>query len=94
MVLEKIEKPNDIKKLEKSEWPILAEEIRDFLIHRIAENGGHLASNLGVVELTMAMHLYFQLPEDKIIWDVGHQCYTHKLLTGRKDLNPCVNLEV
>ncbi len=85
MVLEKIEKPNDIKKLEKSEWPILAEEIRDFLIHRIAENGGHLASNLGVVELTMAMHLYFQLPEDKIIWDVGHQCYTHKLLTGRKE---------
>ena len=85
MVLEKIEKPNDIKKLEKSEWPILAEEIRDFLIHRIAENGGHLASNLGVVELTMAMHLYFQLPEDKIIWDVGHQCYTHKMLTGRKE---------
>lgn len=85
MVLEKIEGPNDIKKLEESELPVLAEEIREFLIHKISENGGHLASNLGVVELTMAMHLFFQLPEDKIIWDVGHQSYTHKLLTGRKE---------
>lgn len=85
MVLEKIEKPNDIKQIEESELPALAEEIRDFLIHQVSERGGHLASNLGVVELTMAMHLYFQLPEDKIIWDVGHQSYTHKLLTGRKE---------
>ena len=84
MVLEKINKPNDIKNLTNAELPILAEEIRDFLIHKISENGGHLASNLGVVELTMAMHLFFHLPEDKIIWDVGHQSYTHKLLTGRK----------
>ena len=90
MVLEKIEGPNDIKKLEESELPILAEEIREFLIQRIAEHGGHLASNLGVVELTMAMHLYFQLPEDKIIWDVGHQSYTHKLLTGRKEGFECL----
>lgn len=85
MVLEKIEKPNDIKQIDESELPALAEEIRDFLIQRVSERGGHLASNLGVVELTMAMHLYFQLPEDKIIWDVGHQSYTHKLLTGRKE---------
>lgn len=84
MALEKINKPNDIKKLTIAEMPILAGEIRDFLIHKIAVNGGHLASNLGVVELTMAMHLMFNLPDDKIIWDVGHQSYTHKLLTGRK----------
>ncbi len=90
MVLEKIEKPNDIKKLEEAELPVLAEEIRDFLISKISKNGGHLASNLGVVELTMAMHLYFQLPEDKIIWDVGHQSYTHKLLTGRKEGFDCL----
>ena len=85
MALEKIKEPNDIKKLEESELPVLAEEIRDFLIQRIAEHGGHLASNLGVVELTMALHLCFQLPQDRIIWDVGHQSYTHKLLTGRRD---------
>ncbi|MCI8683207.1 MAG: 1-deoxy-D-xylulose-5-phosphate synthase [Lachnospiraceae bacterium] len=85
MVLEKIEKPNDIKQIEESELPVLAEEIRDFLIQQVSERGGHLASNLGVVELTMAMHLCFQLPEDKIIWDVGHQSYTHKLLTGRRE---------
>lgn len=85
MVLDKIEGPNDIKKLDMQELPELAEEIREFLIQRIAEHGGHLASNLGVVELTMALHLCFQLPEDKIIWDVGHQSYTHKLLTGRRE---------
>ena len=85
MVLDKIEGPNDIKKLDMQELPALAEEIREFLIQRIAEHGGHLASNLGVVELTMALHLCFQLPEDKIIWDVGHQSYTHKLLTGRRE---------
>ena len=84
MILERIQKENDIKKLNKKELPILAEEIREFLIEKISITGGHLASNLGVVELTMAMHLAFDLPQDKIIWDVGHQAYTHKLLTGRK----------
>lgn len=84
MVLEKIEHENDIKRINKNELPILAEEIRSFLIDKISKTGGHLASNLGVVELTMALHLAFDLPEDKIIWDVGHQSYTHKLLTGRK----------
>lgn len=83
MVLERIQKENDIKNLEEKELEILAKEIRQFLIEKISRTGGHLASNLGAVELTMAMHLAFSLPEDKIIWDVGHQAYTHKLLTGR-----------
>lgn len=85
MVLEKIQQANDIKKLNKEDWPILAEEIRQFLIEKISISGGHLASNLGVVELTMALHLAFYLPEDKIVWDVGHQSYTHKILTGRRE---------
>ena len=85
MVLERINKPNDIKDIDKGEYDILAQEIREFLIEKISASGGHLASNLGVVELTMALHLAFELPEDKIIWDVGHQSYTHKILTGRKD---------
>lgn len=84
MILDRIQKENDIKLLNKEELETLAEEIRTFLIEKISENGGHLASNLGVVELTMAMHLSFTLPQDKIIWDVGHQSYTHKLLTGRR----------
>lgn len=85
MVLERIQQANDIKKLNKEEWPLLAEEIRQFLIEKISVSGGHLASNLGVVELTMALHLAFYLPEDKIVWDVGHQSYTHKILTGRRE---------
>ena len=85
MLLEKIEYPNDIKKIKKSDYSALAEEIRDFLIEKISVTGGHLGSNLGAVELTMALHLSLNLPEDKIVWDVGHQSYTHKLLTGRKD---------
>ncbi len=85
MLLDKINKANDIKKIKSEEYPMLAEEIRQFLIQKISKTGGHLGSNLGAVELTMALHLAFDLPEDKIIWDVGHQSYTHKLLTGRKD---------
>ncbi|MBQ8857488.1 MAG: 1-deoxy-D-xylulose-5-phosphate synthase [Lachnospiraceae bacterium] len=84
MVLEKINEVNDIKNLDAQELGILAEEIREFLIDKISVTGGHLASNLGVVELTMALHLNFELPADKIVWDVGHQAYTHKILTGRK----------
>ena len=84
MILEKIQKENDIRRLPPEELGTLADEIRRFLIEKISINGGHLASNLGVVELTMALHLAFHLPEDKLIWDVGHQSYTHKLLTGRK----------
>ena len=85
MFLEKIEQANDIKKLVEADYGILAEEIREFLIQSISETGGHLGSNLGAVELTMALHLFLNLPEDKIIWDVGHQSYTHKILTGRRD---------
>lgn len=85
MVLEKIQKENDIKKLTPEELELLKDEIRQFLIESISVTGGHLASNLGVVELTMALHLCFNLPKDKIVWDVGHQSYTHKILTGRKD---------
>lgn len=84
MVLEKIQIENDIKKLSEEELYLLANELRTFLIEKISITGGHLASNLGVVELTMALHLAFELPKDKIIWDVGHQSYTHKVLTGRK----------
>ncbi|MCI5480708.1 MAG: 1-deoxy-D-xylulose-5-phosphate synthase [Lachnospiraceae bacterium] len=84
MLLDKINEVNDIKKLNKEEFGELAQEIRDFLVEKISVSGGHLASNLGVVELTMALHLSFNLPEDKIVWDVGHQSYTHKILTGRK----------
>ena len=85
MVLDKIKKENDIKKLTPAELAQLPGEIREFLIQSLSSTGGHLASNLGVVELTMALHLAFDLPKDKIIWDVGHQSYTHKILTGRKD---------
>ena len=85
MLLEQICKENDIKNIRREDWDSLAAEIRQFLIEKISINGGHLGSNLGAVELTMALHLFLNLPEDKIIWDVGHQSYTHKLLTGRRE---------
>ncbi len=85
MLLEKLEQVNDIKKIDRADYEKLAQEIREFLIQKISVTGGHLGSNLGAVELTMALHLSLDLPEDKIIWDVGHQSYTHKLLTGRKN---------
>lgn len=85
MILDKINKPNDIKRIDPEEYEQLAQEIRKFLIDSISKTGGHLASNLGVVELTMALHIVFDLPTDKLIWDVGHQSYTHKILTGRKN---------
>ena len=85
MILDRIQKENDIKNLTEEEIDKLGAEIRQFLIESISVTGGHLASNLGVVELTMALHLCFDLPKDKIIWDVGHQSYTHKILTGRKE---------
>ncbi len=85
MILERINGPDDIKTLNETELKALAEEIRRFLIEKISHTGGHLASNLGVVELNMALFLAFDLPRDKVIWDVGHQSYTHKILSGRKD---------
>ena len=85
MILERINQPNDIKNLNWDELDVLAAEIREFLVQKVSENGGHLASNLGVVELTIAMHMAYDLPKDKMIFDVGHQAYTHKILTGRKE---------
>lgn len=84
-MLEKIDKPEDLKKLDIKEKEQLAEEIRKYLIEVVSENGGHLASNLGVVELTLALHSIFDFSKDKIVWDVGHQTYVHKILTGRKE---------
>ena len=83
--LDRINEANDIKKIEPEAYDALASEIRSFIIESVSEHGGHLASNLGVVELTMALHLCMDFPKDKLIWDVGHQAYTHKLLTGRKE---------
>ncbi len=85
MLLDSITKENDIKNIYPQDYNLLAEEIREFLIQKISKTGGHLGSNLGAVELTMALHLCLSFPEDKLIWDVGHQSYTHKLLTGRRD---------
>ena len=82
-LLENIKSPSDLKKLDEKQLPLLASEVREKIISTVSENGGHLASNLGVVELTIALHRVFNSPNDKIIWDVGHQVYTHKLLTGR-----------
>ena len=84
-MLEKINSPEDVKKLNYQEKKELAEEIRKYILEIVSENGGHLASNLGVVELTLALHSVFNVPKDKIVWDVGHQTYVHKILTGRKE---------
>ncbi len=83
-LLEEIKQPNDIKNINKADYRMLAKEIRHFLVQKISRTGGHLASNLGAVELTMALHLCCDFPHDQIVWDVGHQCYTHKILTGRQ----------
>ena len=84
-ILDHIDKPKDLKPLNDKEKEKLAEEIRDTIIKTVSKTGGHLASNLGVTELTIALHSVFSMPEDKIIWDVGHQTYVHKILTGRKN---------
>ena len=83
-MLEKVNSVEDLKKLNIEDKKILAEDIRKYILEIVSENGGHLASNLGVVELTLALHSVFNVPEDKIVWDVGHQSYVHKILTGRK----------
>ena len=84
-LIDSIQKIEDIKILNKSELEQLATEIREFLVDSLSKTGGHLASNLGVVELTLALHRVFDSPKDKIVWDVGHQAYVHKILTGRKN---------
>ncbi len=92
-ILDEINSPQDVKKLPPERLPQLADEIRNHILDTVCRNGGHLASNLGVVELTIALHYVFDSPRDKIIWDVGHQCYTHKILTGRKDRFPTLRRE-
>ena len=84
-MIEQINSPEDIKKLNINEKKQLAEEIRKYILEVVSKNGGHLASNLGVVELTIALHSIFNVPEDKIVWDVGHQTYVHKIITGRRE---------
>ncbi|MGZ7066483.1 MAG: 1-deoxy-D-xylulose-5-phosphate synthase N-terminal domain-containing protein, partial [Candidatus Aminicenantales bacterium] len=83
--LDSIKSPADVKKLSVQDLSLLAAEVRALILETVSKNGGHLGSNLGVVELTLALHYVFDSPKDKIIWDVGHQCYTHKILTGRKE---------
>ena len=83
--LDKVNFPSDIKNLKPSELKILAKEVREQMIDAVSVTGGHLGAGLGVVELTIALHYVFDTPNDKIIWDVGHQTYPHKILTGRKD---------
>ena len=85
MILEDVNFPKDVKKLSLADKKILAQEIREYILDVVSKNGGHLASSLGVVELTIALHSCFNMPDDKIVWDVGHQTYAHKILTGRKD---------
>ena len=85
MLLERINSPKDLKRLTEQELIVLAKDLRTTILSGVAENGGHLASNLGVIELTIALHREFDSPQDKIVWDVGHQTYAHKILTGRRD---------
>ena len=84
-MLEKVNSLEDLKKLNIEDKKILAKDIRKYILEIVSKNGGHLASNLGVVELTIAIDSVFNLPEDKVVWDVGHQTYVHKILTGRKE---------
>ena len=85
-ILSTIQSPADLRKLKVEELPQLCEELRDDIIHELSVNPGHLASSLGVVELTVALHYVYKTPDDRIVWDVGHQAYGHKILTGRRDL--------
>jgi 1-deoxy-D-xylulose-5-phosphate synthase len=83
-ILDKISSPKDLKKLNREDLISLCDEMRSFIIESVSKTGGHLSSNLGVIELTVALHYVFDCPNDKFIWDVGHQTYPHKILTGRK----------
>ena len=92
-LLKSINSPRDLKAIPAEDLEELCAEIRSYIIQTISQTGGHLASNLGVVELTVAIHRAFDSPNDKLVWDVGHQCYTHKLLTGRRDEFPTIRQE-
>jgi len=84
-LLSTINSPKDVRRLTRAQLPPLADELRTFLLESVARTGGHLSSNLGTVELTVALHYVFDTPEDRLVWDVGHQTYPHKILTGRRD---------
>ena len=84
-LLDRIDSPSDLRQLKQAQLPQLAQEIRDYLINTISATGGHLGAGLGVVELTTALHYVFETPRDKLIWDVSHQCYPHKIITGRRE---------
>ena len=86
MILEKVNSPEDLKKLSRSELSQLCKELRAYLVQSVSQTGGHLASNLGAVELTVAIHRVFDTTKDRLVFDVGHQCYVHKALTGRREL--------
>src|SRR5690625_2836173 len=85
VTLQDIQSPQDLRALKRSDLNALAHELREFVLQSVAQTGGHLSSNLGVVELTLALHYVFETPNDRLIWDVGHQSYPHKILTGRRD---------
>src|SRR5260221_13584703 len=84
-ILERIKEPQDLRQLQRDQLPLLAKEIRDRILDAVSKKGGHLGSSLGATELTIALHYVFNTPQDKIVWDTGHQTYGHKLLTGRQD---------
>ena len=84
--LDKVNGPEDLRELSVEELKVLAGEVREFITHSVSQTGGHLASNLGIVELTIALHYVFDFKSDRLLWDVGHQCYAHKILTGRKEM--------
>ena len=84
-MLDQIQSPADLRQLSKEQLKPLADELREYLIHSVSQTGGHLSSNLGTVELSIALHYVFNTPEDRLVWDVGHQTYPHKILTGRRD---------
>ena len=85
MILPTINDPSDLRKLSREELPLIAEELRQFIVESVSKTGGHFSSNLGAVELTVALHYVFNTPEDRLVWDVGHQSYPHKILTGRRE---------
>src|ERR1700687_1972977 len=84
-LLKTIDDPHELRRLDRKQLPQLAQELRQFLLESVSQTGGHLSSNLGTVELTIALHYVFDTPDDRIVWDVGHQTYPHKILTGRRD---------
>lgn len=85
-LLDTVNTPDDLRALDRAQLPQLANELREFLVESVSKTGGHLSSNLGTVELTIALHYIYNTPEDKLVWDVGHQTYTHKILTGRREV--------